>query len=148
MDKTISSNKARLYVMAIIAIAFVGALIALFVSARGGAINDNNQLDALVKVIGFYLPLLAIIGTFYFKDKRGGTDSEMTKSTFLFAVFIILLWVLIPILLLSFKQYIETIMSWTDKINALCVSFINMAVAYIFSKDKENPKDIQNPAPV
>lgn len=143
MAQTISSNKGRIYIMAVIAIGFVGALTALFVSARDGAINDTNQLDALVKVIGFYLPLLAIIGTFYFKDKLGNTDGEIAKAPYIFAFFIMTAWILIPILLLSFKQYIETVMSWTDKINALCLSFINITLAFIFSQDK----DKENPAP-
>lgn len=145
MAQTISSNKGQLYVMAVIASGFVGALTALFVSARDGAINDGNQLDALVKIIGFYLPLLAIIGTFYFKDKQGVTDGEIAKARYIFAFFIMTLWILIPILLLSFKEYIETVMSWTDKINALCLSFINIVLAFIFSKDKE--KDKETPAP-
>lgn len=145
MAQTISSNKGRIYVMAVIAAGFIGALAALFASARDGAINDPNQLDALVKVIGFYLPLLAIVGTFYFKDKLGETDGEIAKAPYIFAFFIMTVWILIPILLLSFKQHIETVMSWTDKINALCLSFINITLAFIFSKDKEKDKD--NPLP-
>ena len=140
MSQTISANKSRGYVMAIIGAGFLGALIALFASARDGAISDPNQLDALVKIIGFYLPLITIIGTFYFKDKFGGTDSQISKPAFIFAALIILTWVLIPVLLLSFKQYIESILNWIDKINSLCVSFINLTIAYIFSMDKPDPK--------
>lgn len=139
MAKPIPSGKGRIYLMLIVAICFVGAMVSLFFTARGGAINSDNLLNAVIKFLGFYIPLLSLIGTFLFKGEKDEGDSQTSMAAFLFAVFISLIWVLTPILLLVSGLNIEDVLSYIDKLIPVGQSLALMAIGYYFSKDKDKP---------
>lgn len=137
MIKTIAARTGRLWLMGIVAACFVGALFSLVFVARGGAISSDNLQTAVVKFLGFYLPLLSLIGAFQFKDRQRDTGSESPIETFLSAIFIILLWASTPILLLASGLIIEEILGYIEKLIPVGESLALMAIGYYFSKSAQ-----------
>ncbi len=134
MAKTISQRAGRIWLMCIVAICFIAAVLSLFVIARGGAISSDNRLDAAVKLISFYLPMLSLIGVFLFKDHRAHVGSETPIESFLFAIFITSIWVLTPLLLLWNMDFIEEVLAGIDKLRPLGDTITMGALGYYFSK--------------
>lgn len=134
MATTVSSNRGRLLLMGVIAACLIVAMMSLFSVARGGAIGTNNLLNAVVKFLGFYVPLLSLVATFFFKDRQGDSDSATPAGTFYFAIFIVSFWVLTPILLLFSGLYIEEVLDYIDKLIPLGQSLALMALGYYFTK--------------
>jgi hypothetical protein len=142
MARNISSKAGRSWLMISIAACFVGAVLCLMFVSRGGAIGSKNLTDAFFKILGFYIPLLTLVATFFFRDNQGGTSSKTPKETFYVALFITILWVLTPIFLMLSLQYIEEILSMIDRLTPLGQSLALMALGYYFTKrpDKEAAK--------
>ena len=134
MAKTISSRTGRIWLMCIVAICFIGAVLSLFVIARGGAISSDNRLDAAVKLISFYLPMLSLIGVFLFKGRQAENSSETPIESFLFAIFITSVWVLTPLLLLWFMDFIEEVLASIDTFRPLGDTITLGALGYYFSQ--------------
>jgi hypothetical protein len=134
MPKTISSAKGRIWLMVVIAVCFVVALVILFSVFGGGAIGSENQSNAVFKILGFYVPLLTLIATFYFKENLGGTSSDTPLETFIVAVFIILIWAVTPIILFMRVKYVEDILGYIDKLVPVGQSIALMALGYYFTK--------------
>jgi len=134
MAKTISSGSGRIWLMAVIAVCFVGALLSLFLVFGGGAIGSENQSNALFKLLGFYIPLLTLIATFYFKENLGGTSDNTPLETFVVAIFIVLGWSATPVLLLLSTSYIEDVLGYIDKLIPIGQSLTLMALGYYFAK--------------
>src|SRR5437870_3889204 len=109
MPKMISSATGRIWLMVVIAVCFVVALVAVFSVFGGGAVGSENQSNAVFKVLGFYVPLLTLIATFFFKENLGGTSSDTPFETFIVAVLIVLIWAVTPIILFLRVTYIEDI---------------------------------------
>lgn len=139
MAKTISSTNGRISLMAIIAVCFIGALLLLFSVFGGGAIGSENQSNAVFKILGFYIPLLTLIATFFFKENLGGTTGDTSLEAFIVAVFIVLLWALTPILLLLSVTYIEDVLAYIDKLIPVGQSLALMALGYFFAKRPAGP---------
>ncbi len=134
MAKTISSATGRIALMVVIAVCFVVALVILFSVFGGGAIGSENQSNALFKVLGFYIPLLTLIATFFFKENLGATSSDTPFETFIVAVFIVLLWAMTPIILFLRVTYVEDIFGYIDKLIPVGQSIALMALGYYFTK--------------
>ena len=124
--------------MAVIAVCFIGAFLALFL-IYGGAIGSENLSNAVFKILGFYIPLLSLIATFLFKENVGGTTSDTPLETFMVALFIVSLWALTPILFLVSKIYIEDVLGYIDKLIPLGQSLALMALGYYFAKKAAGP---------
>lgn len=134
MAKAIASGKGRVLLMSVIAACFVGSLLILFFVFGGGSISSENQSNALFKILGFYVPLLTLIATFYFKENLGGTSSDTPLETFLVALAIVSLWALTPIFLMLSVYYIEDVMNYIDKLIPVGQSLVLIALAYYFTK--------------
>lgn len=134
MAKTISSRAGRIWLMGIIAACFIAALLCLHFIFGNGAVSSENQSKAFFKLLGFYLPLLALVATFFFVDKQGGAGGKTPKETFFVALFIVGLWVLAPILLMLGIWYIEDVLDYLDKLIPVGESLALMALGYYFSK--------------
>jgi hypothetical protein len=124
----------RLWLLGIIVVCFISAMFSLVFVARGGAISSGNLQTAVVKFLGFYLPLLSLVGTFLFKTNQEAISSDTPLETFLAAIFIISLWALTPVLLLSSGLIIEEVLSYIEKLIPLGQSLALMAIGYYFSK--------------
>ena len=134
MANTISADKGRLLLMGIIGIGLIVAMVYLFSVASGGAIGSKNLEAAVIKFLGFYIPLLTLVATFYFKGSPGGVDNQTPAGTLYFAIFIVAIWVLTPIFLLFSVQSIEEILDYIDKLIPLGQSLALMALGYYFTK--------------
>lgn len=134
MPKTISSAAGRISLMVVIAGCFVGALVVLFSVFGGGAIGSENQSNAVFKILGFYVPLLTLIATFFFKENLGGTSSDTPFETFIVAVFVVLIWAATPIILFLSVPYVEDILAYIDKLVPVGQSIALMALGYYFTK--------------
>jgi hypothetical protein len=134
MGKTISSRAGRVWLMCLISVCFVAALASLLFVARGGAISTKNLANAALKFLGFYLPLLTLVATFFFKERQGESSQETPIEGFLFALFILSLWVLTPVLLLSSGLLIQEVLESIDKLIPIGQSLALMAIGYYFAK--------------
>ena len=131
---TIIANKGRLSLMLIILVGMVAAIVYLFTVASGGAIGSKNLETSFLKYLGFYLPLLTLVATFYFKGPQANADNPTPTGTLFFAVGIVLLWVLVPVLLLLAGLLIEDVLDYLDKLIPLGQSLALMAIGYYFTK--------------
>jgi hypothetical protein len=120
--------------MGIIAVCFVGAFLSLYLVFGGGAVGSENQSNAVFKILGFYIPLLTLIATFFFKEYLDGTTSDTPLQTFIVAVFIVAIWSLTPLLLLLSVWYIEDVLGYIDKLVPIGQSLALMALGYYFAK--------------
>jgi Mn2+/Fe2+ NRAMP family transporter len=120
--------------MGVIAGCLIVAMVYLFSVAGGGAIGSKNLLNAVVKFLGFYVPLLSLVATFFFKERQGDGDSATPAVTFYFAMFIVTIWVLTPILILLSGLYIEEVLDYIDRLIPLGESLALMALGYYFTK--------------
>ena len=120
--------------MGIVSLGLIVAVVYLFIVAGGGAIGSKNLQSALIKFLGFYLPLLTLVATFYFNGSQGGVVNPTPTATLLFAIFIVSIWVSTPILLLMAGLYIEDVLDYLDKLIPLGQSLALMALGYYFAK--------------
>lgn len=134
MPQTVSSAMGRISLMGVIAVCFVAALVILFSVFGGGAIGSENQSNAVFKILGFYVPLLTLIATFFFKENLGGTSSDTPFETFIVAVFFVLIWAVTPIILFLSITYVEDILAYIDKLVPVGQSVALMALGYYFTK--------------
>lgn len=134
MPKTISSVKGRVWLMTVIAICFIAALISLVLVFGGGAISSENQSNAIFKILGFYIPLLTLVATFFFREDLGGTSSNNPLETFIVAFFITFLWSATPVLLMFSVWYIEDVLGYIDKLIPVGQSLALMSLGYYFTK--------------
>ena len=134
MANTISASKGRLLLMGVIGIGLIIAMVYLFSVASGGAIGSKNLQNSVVKFLGFYIPLLTLAATFFFKGSPGAEDNPTPAGTFYFAVFIVSVWALTPILLLFSGLFIEEVLDYIDRLIPLGQSLALMALGYYFTK--------------
>lgn len=134
MARIISSGTGRILLMGLIAVGFIGALLSLNFVFGDGAIGSKNYSSAFFKILGFYLPLLTLIGTFFFRENLGGTSVDTPLETFLVAIFMILIWVASPIFILLSVFYIEDVFDYIDKLIPVAQSLALMALGYYFAK--------------
>jgi hypothetical protein len=134
LAKAIASGKGRVLLMSVTAACFVGSLLILFFVFGAGAISGENQSNALFKILGFYVPLLTLIATFYFKENLGGTSSDTPLETFVVALAIVSLWALTPIFLMLSVYYIEDVLNYIDKLIPVGQSLVLIALGYYFTK--------------
>ncbi|MEP6900864.1 MAG: hypothetical protein ABJA66_03880 [Actinomycetota bacterium] len=132
MAKTIRSTTGRIWLLGVVGACFIVALISLGVVSRGGAISTDNLMNASIKFLGFYVPLISLIGTFLFKSGDANGVVKTPKVTFLTALFITFLWVFTPIMLLLTDLEIEDILDWIDKLIPVGQSLALMAIGYYF----------------
>jgi hypothetical protein len=131
---TITLTRGRMSLMAIIGVALIVAVVLLFTFARGGAIGSKNQLNGLIKFLGFYVPLISLVATFFFQGRGDEVDIATPVVPFYFAIFIVGIWVLTPILLLVSGLYIEEVLEYIDRLIPIGQSLALMALGYYFRK--------------
>lgn len=133
MASTISSQLARWCLLAVIGVCFVGAFVCLRTNFGGGAIGSENQSNTVFKLLGFYVPLLTLLGTFLFRGGQAGEDSTPTMAA-VFGIAVTGLWVVTPILLLMSVYYIEDLLGYIDKLIPVGQSLALMALGFFFPK--------------
>ena len=137
MVNTVSSNKGRLLLMGVLAVCLIAAMVSLFSVASGGAIGSKNLLNAVIKFLGFYVPLLTLVATFFFVAGQGESEIPTPAVTFYFALFIVSIWALTPILLLLSGLFIEEVLEYIDGLIPLGQSLALMALGYYFKKGSQ-----------
>lgn len=134
MIKEIQSRSGRDLLMAIIVVCAASAFIILFMISRDGAVGTANFRGAALKLAGYYGPLFTLMAGFFFKDKLGASTGVTEIEAFLFAIGVVFVYALIPILVLSYEQYIEDIVDDLTNYQPVLQSGATLALGYYFAK--------------
>lgn len=118
---------------------FVVSLTVLFYVARDGAVHPDGVKYGVKQVLEIYLPVLAIMGAFYFTGVGDGADAEHRSSTqsFVFAYVVSAVWLVAPPLLLGLTTWpVEGIFEFLndDSVGILGKTLAAGAVTYYFSR--------------
>jgi len=124
--------------MSVIVVCFLSALITLSVIARDGAIHHDMLQTAYGKICSFYVPLLSLIGAFFFtRNKDEHSEAGTSIEAFLFAIFVTSIWVVAPLLLLWLEVYIEYILADLEQVKPFGDTIALVAIGYYFSKSNQ-----------
>ena len=135
LPSEVSSKTGRLYLMAIVLIAFIVSLLLVLWLGREGGISYDTKRTALGKLAAFYVPLVTLMAAFYFGKGRETTfKTSVPLEVFLFAAGIVTLWVITPIFLLA-VLFIEDVLTGLQTIKPYGDSVALLAFGYYFSKD-------------
>ncbi|HYN24257.1 MAG TPA: transposase, partial [Pyrinomonadaceae bacterium] len=135
-DRTILSRTGRLWLMVIVFASLVSAIFCLFWIGRDGAIRSELKTEAIIKLLGFYVPLLSLMGAFYFGEKRRKRNATTAPlESFIFALIGTAWWVLFPIFLLWFGGAIQEILALLERIKPVGDTVALAAIGYYFSKN-------------
>lgn len=129
------SQVGRRIILVLILLGFIFSFMILWWVGRGGAISSETSSSAIKLLIGHYLPLLAILGGFYFSERAvvdQGSDTSI--ETVAFALIIVGLWVLGPPILIAISQTIEGAMRLLDAGAVIGTSLVSACLAFYFSK--------------
>lgn len=136
MGATISNRTGRLCLMVVVLIAFLMSMASLFWLSRGGAIHPVERQETMVKLVGVYLPLLSLIGAFYFGGSNKSKQlSSLRTEAFVFAIAVTSIWVLTPVFFLWLENAIEDVVSDLDKVKLFGDTLALAAIGFYFSRD-------------
>ena len=128
--------------MAFILIGFIFSFVILAWVGRGGAISYEAAEPAIKKLLAHYVPLLAILAGFYFSERAiDARENQTSLETFVFAVIVVGLWVLIPPLLIAFSTTIEAALRFLDSVGVFGTSLGSACLAFYFSKSAKLRKN-------
>jgi uncharacterized integral membrane protein len=117
---------------------FILSFIVLWWIGRNGAISFEAAAPAIKVLMQHYLPLLAILGGFYFSERafvdQGGDTSIETVA---FALVVVGIWVLGPPILIAISQTIEGAMRLLDSGAIIGTSLVSACLAFYFSKSSK-----------
>jgi len=137
--QTISVATGRGLLMTVVLSNFLLSVGLVFYVGGGGAVHREGIMLALEELLEIYLPLLAIMGAFYFADYRSDEDSPRASlvQPFIFSLIIVSVWAFAPPLLLALTVWpIEDIFSFlnSDAVGILGKTIAAGAVTYYFSR--------------
>lgn len=131
----VSSSTGRRAILALVILGFLASLCALWYVSLGGAVSFDAAQPLLVALLNQYIPLLAILAGFYFSERATIKSSvETSAETFLFAIFIVTIWVFGPPILLLATPTVEAAKRLLDTANVLGTSLTSGCLVYYFSK--------------
>jgi hypothetical protein len=133
MRRTISPKTGRMLLMGVVFVFFVSAIASLFWLGRGGALRYELRMDAIAKLLAFYLPLFSLMAAFYF-GQRQRTNNRIDIEPFIFAAAILSTWVLTPVFLLWLADNIKEALGYIEKTKPFGDTLALSAVGYYFSK--------------
>jgi hypothetical protein len=134
-NRTIPSRSGRLWLMGIVVAFLVSAIAYLFWIGRDGGIRPDLKTNAVIELLGFYMPLLSLMAAFYFGGSQSHRSNRATPfDTFLVAVIFTMLWSLAPIFLMS-DGGMEDILATLRKIKPVGDTLALAAIGYYFSKN-------------
>ncbi|WP_414158481.1 hypothetical protein ACMGG8_22910 [Pseudomonas sp. BNK-45] len=129
------SHVGRRIILFLILLGFILSFVVLWWVGSGDAISPETNSSAIKLLVGHYLPLLAILGGFYFSERsvvdQGGNTSIETVT---FALIIVGLWVLGPPMLIAVNSTIEGAMRLIDSGAVIGTSLVSACLAFYFSK--------------
>lgn len=131
----VPSRIGRLSLMGMVMLLFLCSVLSLFWLARGGRIHPDGRKIALVKLIGVYLPILSLMGAFYFGgDQNRRRTSTTAMEAFAFALIVTSLWVIAPLFLLWCIGPIEDVLDHLEMIKPIGDTLTLAAIGFYFSK--------------
>lgn len=135
-ERTVSSLKARYWLMGLVGFFFVCSIITLLWIGRDGGIKAELKIQGFGKLAAFYLPIVLLMLAFYFGRKRSRRrNATVPLENFVFTLIVIIAWVLTPVFLLVFIPAIEDTLATLEKIKPYGDSVALVAIGYYFSKD-------------
>lgn len=136
-NRTIPSRSGRLWLMGIVVTCLVVAIADLFWIGRDGRIRPDLKTEALVELLGIYMPLLSLMAAFYFGGSLAPRSSRSIRTTsfetFLVALIFTTLWALAPIVLM-YEGEMEAILATLRKVRPVVDTLALAAIGYYFSK--------------
>lgn len=133
------ANVGRAIFMALVTSSFVLSIIIIFYEARSGGIHSQGVKFAIQQTLEIYLPILAIMGAFYFSGQEEDVEGNIKSplQSFLFSFIVVATWVSFNPMLLLFSDWsIESIYSFLndDSIGILGKTVAAGSITYYFSR--------------
>lgn len=134
MKETISHQKGRLSLLAIVFSGLLVSIASLFWIGRGGGIRHELQIDGTISLVAFYVPFISLMGAFYFGEgKKHAANTPL--ETFLFAAIITTTWMATPICSMLLTDWaIQDVFRFLEKVRVFGDSSALAAIGYYFSK--------------
>lgn len=99
--------KARNLLASIIVASAVTSLVSVFVMARGGAMSEQNQVDALTALIKLYLPVTSMVLAYIFGRRQVALKDGSPRLRATIAVATVGLWCALPFLAFLSRGRVE-----------------------------------------
>jgi hypothetical protein len=110
-------------------------VVALLYAGRGGAIGAENMGAVGQQLADMYLPLLGIMAGFYFSEKAAASG-DYAVGGLLFALFVLGIWLVIPLLLLLIPQFtVEDIIGYLRGAGPYGEALVAGTLTFYFSRD-------------
>jgi hypothetical protein len=135
----VRTSIGRWTIMGIVSLAAVSSYLLLWYVGRGGAVSEAVRNPAMRSLVSIYLPLIAIMGAFYFGEEVGDgcIDRVTSRESYFFSLFVISLWTLAPPLFIFFSETVEMAFRAIDTVGAFGQTAAAGAVAFYFAKSKK-----------
>ncbi len=134
----ISSTYGRRIVAGLILVGFLVAFLALWFVSRGGAATFETVSPVINKLLQHFVPLLAIVGGFYFSELA---IEEQGKSTtveaLVLATALVGCWALAPSILLLASETLPSAVRLLDSVAVIGTSLASACLAFYFSKSSK-----------
>jgi hypothetical protein len=132
----ITARAGRRALMLFVAAGFLLSLITLLYEARGGAVAGNIVQSVIARLLKLYVPLLALMTSFYFSERGDLQEGrkETSLDTFILATTVAATWSLLPAVLLVISQTVEGALRMLDTFEVFGNTLAVAALAFYFSR--------------
>ena len=115
----------------------IGALtiLALLYVGRGDAISEPNLIAALKRLIGLYVPLLALVISFLFARKAKPAEEVPSRAHNIAAVLIVTFWCVMPGLLFATTRTIESATKMLEVLQPWGDTVVMTVLGYYFARE-------------
>jgi hypothetical protein len=131
----IGSTYGRRIIAGLILFGFLGALLSLWFVSRGGAATFETASPIISKLLQHFVPLLAIVGGFYFSERAVEEQGRPTTvEALILATVLIGCWAVAPSVLLLASDTLPAAMRLLDSVAVIGTSLASACLAFYFSK--------------
>lgn len=136
MSRTVNRSVGRWLLMFLVLGGAILTMVVLFYKGAGGAIHNDAKATAFKQLIEIYLPLVTIMGAFFFSEPRSrrAKASDPSLQTLVFAAVLTASWTITPPALLYFTDYIEDFFQYLESVKLLGEAVAAGAVSFYFAK--------------
>ena len=129
-------HRVRVTLFSAVLIGILASAIVILVKGAGGSLVAPAMTDAFARLLQFYLPMLLIVATFYFTEKRKETEPQAPPRTESYAAGILLvgIWVILPVGALLMSTDYQAAFEFLGAFRGFGDGVGNAALVYCFLK--------------